>query len=70
MTSEKLKSLGLLLYGDRWQSQAARVLQVSDRQVRRWDSGQAPVPGWVGKRLTALASARTEQISQIVSTDT
>jgi hypothetical protein len=32
----KLAAIGQALYGPRWQSELARALGVTDRQVRRW----------------------------------
>lgn len=35
---------GEVLYGDRWQTQLARALSVSDRQMRRWVLVEADIP--------------------------
>lgn len=41
-----LADTGRALYGERWQSEVARALDVSDRTVRRWVAGDdAPRPG-------------------------
>lgn len=57
-------SVATLLYGDDWQRPLARGLgphhpdgpraTIDDRLVRRWASGDRPVPGWVGEALVAL----------------
>lgn len=37
---------GRALYGERWQSEVARALEISDRTVRRWVAGDDnPRPG-------------------------
>ena len=45
MSAEELGLVCSRLYGPkRWQTALARELQVNDRTVRRWVSGQSPVP--------------------------
>ena len=39
-----LSRVGEVLYGDRWQTQLARALGVTDRQLRRWVSVEADTP--------------------------
>jgi len=39
-----LSRIGEVLYGDRWQTQLARALGVTDRQMRRWISVEAHIP--------------------------
>lgn len=53
-----------LLYGEDWQRPLARGLgpmhpdgareAIDDRLVRRWASGERPIPGWVGPALVHL----------------
>jgi predicted transcriptional regulator len=44
--SRLLADTGRALYGERWQSEIARALGVSDRTVRRWVAGDDdPRPG-------------------------
>ena len=57
-------SVAPLLYGDDWQRPLARGLgphhpdgareSIDARLVRRWASGERPVPMWVGSALVAL----------------
>lgn len=42
------------LLGERWQNSLARVLDCDPRLVRRWASGDRPVPEWVLVRLAEL----------------
>ena len=39
-----LSRVGEVLYGDRWQTQLAQALGVSDRQLGRWFSVEADTP--------------------------
>ena len=39
-----LSRVGEVLYGDRWQTQLAQALGVSDRQLGRWVSVEADAP--------------------------
>ncbi len=62
-TSESpLLTVGPLLYGDRWQRQLARDLDVSDRHLRRWVSGERSLPEWVVEQLAVLVRARAVEI--------
>jgi transcriptional regulator with XRE-family HTH domain len=51
---EILKRMGMS------QRQAARELEISDRQVRYWAAGAEPVPRWFW-----LALERLEQLNEI-----
>ena len=42
-----LSRVGEVLYGDRWQTQLAQALGVSDRQLGRWVSVEADTPSWM-----------------------
>jgi hypothetical protein len=54
---------GRALYGERWQTDMARDLGVSDRTVRRWAAGtENPRPG-VYADLLRLCLERTAQLS-------
>ncbi len=45
MTADELKLAGRALYGHGWQTRLADELDVDGSTVRRWVSGQVPVPG-------------------------
>jgi hypothetical protein len=56
---ELLEEIGVALYGDRWQTDIARDLDVSDRTVRRWVAGDgAPDVGVVGQLITLAETRR------------
>lgn len=44
LTPEQLKQAGELLYGNQWQSDLARAINVDSRRIRQWLSGQRPIP--------------------------
>lgn len=44
LTPEQLKQAGELLYGNQWQSDLARALQVDARRVRDWLQERRPIP--------------------------
>ena len=58
MTLPEFRAVALALYGHEWQSPLARALGVTPRTVRRWASGESPLPGWLEEKLTGLAGAR------------
>jgi hypothetical protein len=59
---------GCALYGDRWQTDMARDLGVSDRTVRRWAAGtECPRPG-VYEDLLRLCLERAAQLSDAAKT--
>jgi hypothetical protein len=53
-----VRDVGVLLFGPHWQRELAKALGVSDRNVRRWVSGEAKPPEDIGPRLLALIDAR------------
>lgn len=65
MTHKNLEQIGSALYGPRWQSELARALGVNDRTVRRWVSGETPLPDSVLVELRALVAARIEALRRL-----
>ncbi len=46
ITGEEIKAAAMRLYGSRgWQTKLALALHVDTSTVRRWTTGQIPVPG-------------------------
>lgn len=66
MTPELLLSCGVALYGERWQSELARDLDVTDRTVRRWLAGDQPVPSGVAVDLLRLLTERASDIDDLL----
>lgn len=66
MQKNKLLILtGRALYGERWQTNIARDLGLSDgRRVRQWLSGDRPVPPGVWKVLAGLLEDRKRKLDE------
>ena len=62
MTPDELATAGRALYGERWQTSLANDLHVSDRTMRRWLTGEFPIPAGV---VTELRSVLVERLSTI-----
>lgn len=62
MTSDDLAAAGEALLGPLWQSELSRLLEVNDRTVRRWVSGETPPPEWLAAELRKLLNARKRTI--------
>lgn len=54
MNSKLLREAGEALFGPQWQAELARSLDVADRTIRRWLSGEFNIPAEVGKELSRL----------------
>lgn len=61
LTIDHLARAGRLLYGDRWQSDIARALDVNDRQVRAWMAGERRIPPGVWADIAALLRQRSNE---------
>ena len=66
MTPKLLTECGCALYGERWQSEIARDLGVTDRTVRRWLAGDQPVPSGVAVDLLRLLTERASDIDDLL----
>ena len=56
----QLERAGNLLYGDRWQTDLARALEINDRRVRQWMSIERPIPPGVWADIAALLRHRQQ----------
>lgn len=63
---QPLATAAALLLGERWQRPLARLLDVDDRLVRRWATGERPVPAWVLDRIRGELAARREAIDRLL----
>ncbi|MCG9494299.1 helix-turn-helix domain-containing protein [Acinetobacter pittii] len=52
LTPDQLRRAGELLYGNQWQSDLARALEVDARRVRDWLQERRPIP--VGVRVEII----------------
>ena len=58
MTPEQLNRQAGLMFGWGWQSALAKAVGRSDRQVRRWASGETPIPDWLADKLKEIKRER------------
>jgi ribosome-binding protein aMBF1 (putative translation factor) len=68
LSTDLLRTAAEAIYGPTWQACLARRLSVSDRTVRRWASGESPVPRQVGRELNQLCEFKKSQL-HLVSVD-
>ena len=66
MTPDKLASMGRALFGDRWQTSLSTELSVADRTVRRWTSGDSPIPDGVEPELRRLLIQRISEMGGMI----
>ena len=65
---DRLSSAGHAVFGNDWQSPMARALGVGGRHLRRWVSGERPVPAWVNAALVGiLKEAAAESAGRAVA---
>jgi len=58
---QQLERAGKLLYGDRWQSDLARALDVGDRRVREWAAGDRRPSAGIWADIAALLRQRQQE---------
>lgn len=59
---------GQALYGDRWQTDLARDLGLSDgRRIRQWLSGDRPIPKGIWNDVAKLLAERQSVINHALS---
>jgi len=68
MDIKQLEQAGRLLYGDQWQSNMARDLNIDSRRVRQWMSGDRQISGWVATEVSALLDKKQFNINQFLKT--
>lgn len=66
MTPEKFTQFGEALYGCHWRGDISWSLGVSERAVRRWASGQAPIPEGVWDELEEIAVVKVRQLAELI----
>jgi hypothetical protein len=63
--ADLLRAAGVALYGQRWQSDLARDLDVAIRSVQRWDAGTHPIPDTIWPELLELLKNRGIEIIEV-----
>lgn len=64
--SALLLAVGQALYGEQWQAPLGRAIGVSDRQIRRWISGEYDPPAGVWADLERLCSERRQALAELM----
>lgn len=67
MTSSLLIDVGRALWGERWQTEMARALQVSDRTIRGWAAGERPTPPGIFVDLLRIVIERQALLDDLVA---
>ena len=67
MTPSTLEAAATLLHGTRWKIALADALEVDYRLVRRWASGERPIPGWVKPALRIELAGRVDEIRKFLA---
>lgn len=62
-----LRRVGAALYGSRWQAALAGDLGVNDRTMRRWVSGEWPVPERAWGELRQLVTQRRDHLVEVAA---
>lgn len=62
--ADRLAAIGRALYGERWQSELARALNVADRTVRRWIAGEMEPSQGVWTDLRRVVTERAQEIAR------
>lgn len=60
ITVDQLIEAGTALYGDTWQSNLARALDIDPRRVRQWLKEERPIPPWLTNELVKLLIESSE----------
>lgn len=66
MKKETFIKTGVALLGPLWQTSLAKALKVNDRTVRRWISGEHPVPDGVSFDLLRLIEERIKTFHGLI----
>ena len=66
MTPAALGAAATLLHGTRWKLALSEALDVDYRLVRRWASGERPIPGWVEPALRIELRGRADEIRKFL----
>lgn len=68
MTPEELTTVGIALYGDRWQTELGRALGLKDgRRVRQWLKEERPITVEHQSKLLDLVTKRQQEINNAMS---
>lgn len=63
--AKRLEEIGSALYGRSWQSDLARLLDVSGRTMRRWAAGETKPPDQIWSDLDEWIVHRIRHLQEI-----
>ena len=69
MSADRLAEMGRALYGERWQTALATRLGIADRTMRRWLTGESPIPIGLEEELQKLLAASMQGIDALTEFD-
>lgn len=64
-STELLARIGNALYGSRWQTDMAHDLEVNTRTIRRWTTGEWPIPNDRWRQIWRLMIGKSERIERM-----
>ena len=62
MTNQLLQDVGQQLYGPRWQTDLSRAIDISDRTMRRWVSGEDSIPEGAWRDIYGKLESRIAEL--------
>lgn len=66
MSPDDFAARGRALYGERWLTPLANDLGIADRTMRRWLTGELPIPVGVENELRNILMERMELIAGVL----
>lgn len=64
--ADLLRAVGVALYGEQWQNDLGRDLDVNARQIRRWLAGQYDPPPGVWAALSTICEKRVGDLGALL----
>lgn len=66
--ADRIRAVGELLWGNIWQTEMQRALEISDSAtIRKWASGARKVPIGVWPDLQAVCASRRDDVDKAVA---
>jgi plasmid maintenance system antidote protein VapI len=66
MDRQTFIAAGEAAFGSQWQTEISRSLDVADRTVRRWISGNSKIPDGVALEINSLLKERIKMIEAVI----
>jgi hypothetical protein len=67
LNAEHLKRAGKVLFGDRWQSDLARALDVNDRRIRAWATSEGKIPPMIWAQIAGLLRKNSKESADLLT---